>query len=69
MDAPIRWCPANAVATVGQTSLLGSMHLAFGPAGRARTRHGRLKPRATIPLTKTSTYPSTEQTPCPRYRW
>jgi virulence factor Mce-like protein len=53
--------PANAVATVGQTSLLGSMHLALNPPlGQAPT--GRLAPGATIPLSKSSTYPSTEQT-------
>ncbi|WP_395311435.1 MCE family protein [Mycobacterium sp. AMU20-3851] len=53
--------PANAVATVGQTSLLGSMHLALDPPV-GENPSGRLKPGATIPLTKTSTYPSTEQT-------
>jgi phospholipid/cholesterol/gamma-HCH transport system substrate-binding protein len=53
--------PANVVATVGQTSLLGSMHLALDPpVGNAP--EGRLQPGATIPLAKTSTYPSTEQT-------
>lgn len=53
--------PANAVATVGQTSLLGSMHLALNPpAGQAPS--GRLAPGATIPLSDSSTYPSTEQT-------
>jgi phospholipid/cholesterol/gamma-HCH transport system substrate-binding protein len=53
--------PANAVATVGQTSLLGSMHLALDPApGQAPS--GRLKPGATIGLNNSSTYPSTEQT-------
>lgn len=53
--------PANAVATVGQTSLLGSMHLALNPPlGQAPT--GRLAPNATLGLAKTSTYPSTEQT-------
>lgn len=53
--------PANAVATVGQTSLLGSMHLALNPPlGQAAS--GRLTPGATLPLNKTSTYPSTEQT-------
>jgi virulence factor Mce-like protein len=53
--------PENAVATVGQTSLLGSMHLALDPpVGEDPT--GRLSPGATIPLVKTSTYPSTEQT-------
>lgn len=53
--------PANAVARVGQTSLLGSMHLALDPpVGEAAT--GRLRPGATIPISKSSTYPSTEQT-------
>jgi phospholipid/cholesterol/gamma-HCH transport system substrate-binding protein len=53
--------PANAIATVGQTSLLGSMHLALDPPpGQAPT--GRLTPGATITLNRTSTYPSTEQT-------
>ncbi|OBG13319.1 mammalian cell entry protein [Mycolicibacterium celeriflavum] len=53
--------PANAVATVGQTSLLGSMHVALDPPpGEAPS--GRLAPGATIHLDKTSTYPSTEQT-------
>lgn len=53
--------PENAVATVGQTSLLGSMHLALDPPlGEDPT--GRLTPGATIPLARTSTYPSTEQT-------
>ncbi|GAS89832.1 MCE family protein [Mycolicibacterium brisbanense] len=53
--------PANAVATVGQTSLLGSMHLALDPpVGQPPT--GRLQPGSTIPLNRSSTYPSTEQT-------
>lgn len=53
--------PANVVATVGQTSLLGSMHLALNPPlGLAPS--GRLAPGATLGLAKTSTYPSTEQT-------
>ena len=53
--------PANVVATVGQTSLLGSMHLALNPPlGQAPS--GRLAPGATLGLAKTSTYPSTEQT-------
>ncbi|WP_280828658.1 MCE family protein [Mycobacterium sp. OTB74] len=53
--------PANAVVTVGQTSLLGSMHLAVDPPpGVAPT--GKLPPGATVPLAATSTYPSTEQT-------
>ncbi|OBI09545.1 mammalian cell entry protein [Mycolicibacter nonchromogenicus] len=53
--------PANAVATVGQTSLLGSMHLALNPpVGEAPT--GRLMSGSTIGLSDSSTYPSTEQT-------
>lgn len=53
--------PANAIATVGQTSLLGSSHLALDPPlGQAPT--GRLEPGATIPLSRSSTYPSTEAT-------
>lgn len=53
--------PANAVATVGQTSLLGSMHLALNPpVGQAPS--GRLPSGARIPLSASSTYPSTEQT-------
>lgn len=53
--------PANAVATVGQTSLLGSMHVALDPPPGEKPS-GRLRPGATIGLNKTSTYPSTEQT-------
>jgi len=53
--------PANAVASVGQTSLLGSMHLELNPPpGQPAT--GRLEPKATIGLQRSSTYPSTEQT-------
>nr|WP_319453357.1 MULTISPECIES: MCE family protein [unclassified Mycobacterium] len=53
--------PANAVASVGQTSLLGSMHLQLNPpVGEAPS--GRLQPGATIPLNQSSTYPSTEKT-------
>jgi phospholipid/cholesterol/gamma-HCH transport system substrate-binding protein len=53
--------PANAVASIGQTSLLGSMHVALDPpVGQAPS--GRLVPGATIPLDRSSTAPSTEQT-------
>jgi virulence factor Mce-like protein len=53
--------PANAVATVGQTSLLGSMHIALDPPlGQPPT--GRRAPGATLGLDQSSTYPSTEQT-------
>ena len=53
--------PQNAVATVGQTSLLGSMHLALNPP-LGQAPQGRLQPGATLGLNKSSTYPSTEQT-------
>ena len=53
--------PANAVATVGQTSLLGSMHLALNPP-LGEKPSGRMQPGSTIPLNKSSTYPSTERT-------
>lgn len=53
--------PANVVATVGQTSLLGSMHVALNPP-LGESPSGRLPPGATIPLDRTSSYPSTEQT-------
>ena len=53
--------PANAVASVGQTSLLGSMHVALDPPpGEAPS--GRLKPGSTIGVNNSSTFPSTEQT-------
>jgi phospholipid/cholesterol/gamma-HCH transport system substrate-binding protein len=53
--------PANAVATVGQTSLLGSMHLALNPP-LGEKPSGRLQPGATIGLNQSSTYPTTERT-------
>jgi virulence factor Mce-like protein len=53
--------PANAVAAVGQTSLLGSMHLQLGPP-LGQPPVGALESDATIPLDRSATYPSTEQT-------
>lgn len=53
--------PANATATIGQTSLLGSMHVALDPPVGERPQ-GRLIAGATIALNRSSTYPSTEQT-------
>jgi phospholipid/cholesterol/gamma-HCH transport system substrate-binding protein len=53
--------PANTMATIGQTSLLGSQHVALNPPPGQRPA-GRLRPGATIPLSRSSTYPSTEQT-------
>ncbi len=53
--------PANAVAAVGQTSLLGSMHLEINaPLGEKPT--GMLASGSTIALDRSSTYPSTERT-------
>ncbi|MDT5336068.1 MAG: phospholipid/cholesterol/gamma-HCH transport system substrate-binding protein [Mycobacterium sp.] len=53
--------PANAVASVGQTSLLGSMHVSLDPP-LGQPPSGRLDPGATIPLNQSSVAPSTEQT-------
>jgi virulence factor Mce-like protein len=53
--------PANVVASIGQTSLLGSMHLELNPP-LGQPGVGRLRPGATIPLSRSSAYPSTEQT-------
>jgi phospholipid/cholesterol/gamma-HCH transport system substrate-binding protein len=53
--------PANAVASVGQTSLLGSMHLALNPPPGEKPS-GRLQTGATLGLNQSSTYPTTEQT-------
>ena len=53
--------PANVVASVGQTSLLGSMHVELNPP-LGQQAVGRLQPGATIPLNRASTYLSTEQT-------
>ncbi|MBB5161611.1 MCE family protein [Mycobacterium sp. AZCC_0083] len=53
--------PANVVASVGQTSLLGSSHLELNPP-QGQPPIGRLEPGATIALNGSSTYPSTEAT-------
>jgi virulence factor Mce-like protein len=53
--------PDNVIATVGQTSLLGSMHVALDPP-LGQAPHGRLQPGATIPLTQSAAFPSTERT-------
>ena len=53
--------PANATATLGQTSLLGSVHLELAPpAGVAP--EGKLKAGSMIPLASAGAYPSTERT-------
>jgi phospholipid/cholesterol/gamma-HCH transport system substrate-binding protein len=52
--------PANATATVGQTSLLGSLHVELAPPKDAEPL-GRLADGALIPLQSGGTYPSTER--------
>jgi phospholipid/cholesterol/gamma-HCH transport system substrate-binding protein len=53
--------PANATAKVGQTSLLGSMHIELAPP-TDEPPQGELKNGSVIPLSSASTYPTTEQT-------
>lgn len=53
--------PANATATVGQTSLLGSLHIELAPP-TADTPQGTLRNGSLIPLSNGGAYPSTEQT-------
>ncbi len=53
--------PANVVARVGQTSLLGSMHVALDPPLGEAPR-GRLEPGAIIPMSQSAAFPSTERT-------
>ncbi|WP_099023023.1 MCE family protein [Mycolicibacterium palauense] len=53
--------PANATATVGQTSLLGSLHIELAPPV-AEPPEGRLHDGSLIPLASGGGYPSTEQT-------
>ncbi len=52
--------PANATATLGQTSLLGSLHIALAPP-TDEAPQGRLKEGSLIPLSSSRAYPSTEQ--------
>ena len=53
--------PANATAKLGQTSLLGSLHIALAPPTDVPPQ-GRLRDGSLIPLESGSKYPSTEQT-------
>jgi phospholipid/cholesterol/gamma-HCH transport system substrate-binding protein len=53
--------PANATATIGQTSLLGSLHVELAPP-KDETPEGRLHEGSLIPLSSGGAYPSTEQT-------
>ena len=53
--------PANATATIGLTSLLGSLHIELAPPEDVPPR-GRLHGGSVIPLASSGAYPSTEQT-------
>jgi phospholipid/cholesterol/gamma-HCH transport system substrate-binding protein len=53
--------PANATATVGQTSLLGSLHIELAPPTNT-PQEGRLHDGSVIALSSGAMYPSTEQT-------
>ncbi|BBY84670.1 virulence factor Mce family protein [Mycolicibacterium tokaiense] len=53
--------PANATATVGQTSLLGSLHIELAPP-KDVAPEGRLTEGSMIPLSSAGAYPTTEQT-------
>lgn len=53
--------PANSTATLGQTSLLGSMHVELAPPMNTPPT-GRLHDGSLIPLASSGAYPSTEQT-------
>ena len=52
--------PANATATVGQTSLLGSLHVELAPPVGVPAE-GKLQDGAVLPLSAGSIYPNTEQ--------
>ena len=53
--------PANATAKLGQTSLLGSLHIELAPPVGAAPE-GKLHNGSVIPLTNTGAYPGTDQT-------
>ncbi|NKY53181.1 MCE family protein [Nocardia vermiculata] len=53
--------PANAVARIGQTSLLGSNHVELAPPDKIAPE-GRLKAGDVIPLDRAGVFPTTEQT-------
>lgn len=53
--------PANATVTIGQTSLLGSLHVELAPPTGVPPE-GRLKDGSLIPLSSSGSYPTTEQT-------
>jgi phospholipid/cholesterol/gamma-HCH transport system substrate-binding protein len=53
--------PANATATLAQTSLLGTLHVELSPPKDAPPQ-GRLRDGSLIPLSSAGAYPSTENT-------
>ena len=53
--------PANATAKIGQTSLLGSLHIELAPPTDVAPE-GRLHDGSLIPLSSAGMYPTTEQT-------
>jgi phospholipid/cholesterol/gamma-HCH transport system substrate-binding protein len=53
--------PANAIAKLGQTSLLGSQHIELTPPADAPPQ-GKLHDGSVIPLAHSDLYPTTEQT-------
>ncbi|OBK63217.1 mammalian cell entry protein [Mycobacterium colombiense] len=53
--------PANASATIGQTSLLGSVHVELAPP-KGVAPQGKLKNGSLIRLASATSYPSTERT-------
>lgn len=53
--------PANAIAKIGQTSVLGSSHLELAPPTSEPPR-GKLRNGSLIPLSHAGAYPNTEQT-------
>jgi phospholipid/cholesterol/gamma-HCH transport system substrate-binding protein len=53
--------PANATAKIGQTSLLGTLHVELAPPTGAPPQ-GRLHDGSMIPLSNAGAYPTTEQT-------
>jgi len=52
--------PANATATVGQSGLLGSLHVELAPPADVAPQ-GTLRAGSVIPLSAAGTYPSSEQ--------
>jgi phospholipid/cholesterol/gamma-HCH transport system substrate-binding protein len=53
--------PANATAKVGQTSLLGSLHIELAPP-TGEPPAGVLRSGSLIPMSRAASYPTTEQT-------